>query len=138
MFSLFTLTKPICLWFHYEITLCRPQDTYQPRPKGNLVPKVPFFYIQTKFRLKNSVTTVYLLQCKTNFFIHICFQKRTLRQVKEHLSWETSKRSFLIRLHLSSTFVYTRLLTHLHSCALVYTPLHSSSDSSAILELILY
>ena len=27
---------------------------------------VPFFYIGTKFTLKNRVTTVHLLQCKTN------------------------------------------------------------------------
>ena len=40
---------------------------YQP------IPRVPFFYIRTKFRLKNRVTTVHLLQCKTNFFIHLCF-----------------------------------------------------------------
>ena len=37
----------------------------------NLVPSVPSFYTDTKFRLKNRVTTVHLLHCKTNFFIHI-------------------------------------------------------------------
>ena len=37
----------------------------------NLVPSVPSFCTRTKFRLKNRVTTVHLLQFKTNFFIHI-------------------------------------------------------------------
>ena len=31
--------------------------------------RVPSFCIQTKFRLKNRVATVYILQCKINFFI---------------------------------------------------------------------
>ena len=35
---------------------------------SNLVPSAPSFYIRTKSRLKNRVTTVHLLQCKTNFF----------------------------------------------------------------------
>ena len=78
----------------------------------NLVPRVPFFYIRTKFRLKNRVTTVHLLQCKTIFFVHLCFWGRNLRQIKEHPSWETSinikKKFFLILLHLS-TFIYIRL-----------------------------
>ena len=38
-----------------------------------LVPKVPSVYIGTKFTLKNHATTVHPLQCKTNFFIHLCF-----------------------------------------------------------------
>ena len=37
----------------------------------NLIPSVPSFYIRTKFRLKTRVNTVHLLQCKTNFLIHL-------------------------------------------------------------------
>ena len=51
-----------------------------------LVPKVPSFYIRTKFRLKYHVTTLHLFQCKTNFFIHLCFWGRNLLQNKEHMS----------------------------------------------------
>ena len=39
----------------------------------NFVPMVHSFYIRTKFTLKYRVTTVHPLQCKTNFFIHLCF-----------------------------------------------------------------
>ena len=69
--------------------------------------KGTFLYIRGKFRLKNRVTTMDLLQCKTNFFIYLCFLGRNLLQVKEHTFWEASiniKKVFLIRLH-SSTFV---------------------------------
>ena len=57
---------------------------------SNLIPRVPSFYVQTKFRLKNWITIVHLLQCKTNFFIHLCFLGRNVRQIKEHSSWEAS------------------------------------------------
>ena len=76
----------------------------------NLVSSVSSFYIRTRFTLKNRVTTVHLLQCKTNFYIHLRFWGRNLRQIKEHPSW----------------FVYTRL----HSSTLVYICLDSSSGSS--------
>ena len=56
----------------------------------NFVSRVPSFYIQTKVRLKNRLTTVHLLQCKINFFIYVCFWGRNLLQNKEHPSWETS------------------------------------------------
>ena len=56
----------------------------------NFVSRVPSFYIQTKVRLKNRLTTVHLLQCKINFFIYLCFWGRNLLQNKEHPSWETS------------------------------------------------
>ena len=100
---------------------------------------INFFYMWTKFRLKSRVTTVHLLQCKTNFLIYLCFWGRNLQQIKEHPSWEGSiniKKKFFdsftlvyICLH-SSTFVYTRLVTRLHSSTFVYTRLHLSSDSS--------
>ena len=112
----------------------------------NLVPSVPSFYVRTKFRLENCVTTVHLLQRKTNFFIHLRFCGRNLLQIKEYPSWEASihiKKSFLIRLHQSrfaytclvtrlhpSTFVQARLVTRLHSSKLVYIRLDSSSDSN--------
>ena len=38
----------------------------------NPVPRVPSFFIRTKIRLKNRLTAVHLLQCKTNF-LHLCF-----------------------------------------------------------------
>ena len=55
-----------------------------------LVPKVPSVYIGTKFTLKNHATTVHPLQCKTNFFIHLCFWGRNLHQIKKHPCWEAS------------------------------------------------
>ena len=87
----------------------------------NLVPSVTSFYIRTKFRLTNRVTTVHLLQCKTNFFIHPHFWGRNLLQIQEHPSWEASisiETGFLICLH-SPTFVSTCLVTRLHSSRLV-------------------
>ena len=82
-----------------------------------LIPRVLSFYIRTKFRLKNCVTTVHLLQCKTNFFIHLCFEGEIYYY---HLELPRDSSSLIyIRLD-SSTFVYTRL--------------HSSSNSSVFLE----
>ena len=49
---------------------------------GNLVPGVPSFYIPTKSGLKNRVTAVHLLQCKTNFFIRLCFQGTNVNKLK--------------------------------------------------------
>ena len=40
---------------------------------SNLVPSLASFYIRTKSRLKNRVTTVHLLPCKTNSFVRLCF-----------------------------------------------------------------
>ena len=93
---------------------------------SNLIPRVPCFYIRTKSRLKNRVTTVPLLQYKTDFFIRQCFLHSST-QIKGHPFWEASinmNSFFLIRLHLS-TFVYTRL----NSSRVVYNCLDSSSDS---------
>ena len=71
------------------------------------------FFFSTLFQgyLKNHVTTVHLLQCKTTFFIHLCFCERNLVQIKEHQTWDTYvniKKSFF-------WFVYTCL----HSFTLV-------------------
>ena len=96
---------------------------------SNLIPRVPCFYIRTKSRLKNRVTTVPLLQYKTDFFIRQCFLHSST-QIKGHPFWEASinmNSFFLIRLHLS-TFVYTRL----NSSRVVYNCLDSSSDSSTL------
>ena len=72
----------------------------------NLFPRVPSFYIRTKLRLKNHLTTVYLLLCKTKLFIYLCFWGRNLRQINEHPSWEvsinTKKKGFFVFF----TFVY--------------------------------
>ena len=118
--------------------------------------------MRTKFRCKNRATTVHLLQCKTNLFIHLRFWGRNLLLIKEHLSWEASiniKKGFdsftlvytcLLSSSKSSTFVYTHLVTHLFSSTFVYTclvtclhlsnsstlvyiHLHSSSDSSILI-----
>ena len=83
---------------------------------SNLVPRVPPFYIRTKSRLKSRVTTVHLLQCKTNFFIRL--------SIKEHLSW------VIYTCLDSSTLVYICLAIRLHSSTFVYIRLDSSGDSS--------
>ena len=70
----------------------------------NLVPKVPNLYIRTKYTLKICVTTVHLLHCITNFFIHLCFWRTNLWWIKEHPSWETS-----VNIKKFFWFVYTRL-----------------------------
>ena len=92
----------------------------------NLVPRVLPFYIRTKFRLKNRVTTAHLLQCKTNFLNHLSFWGRNLLQIKEHPPWEAS-------INIQKKF-YWFVCTCLHSSTLVYihvvTRLHSSTDSS--------
>ena len=73
----------------------------------NLASRVHSFYIQTKFRLRNRVTTEHLLQCKINIFIHL-FYGKNLRQIKENLPREVSiniKKSFFD----SFTVVYIHL-----------------------------
>ena len=96
----------------------------------NFVPKILSFYIRIKFRLKNRVITVHLLQCKTNFFIYLCFWGRNLGQIKEHPPLQASiniiKKVFLIPLH-SSTLVYIHLDSSSDSLTLVDVPLHSST-----------
>ena len=57
---------------------------------SNLGPRVPSFYKRTKSELKNRVTTVHLLQCKTNFFIRLSLWGEKYTQIKEYPSWETS------------------------------------------------
>ena len=72
----------------------------------NLAPRLPSFYIRTKFRLKNSVTTMRL----AHFFIHI-FKGEIYGKLKNiHLgkSRLILKKAFLICLH-SSTLIYIRL-----------------------------
>ena len=49
---------------------------------------------------------VYLLQCKTNSFIHLCFSGRNLRPIKEHLSPEAT---INIKKNYFFWFIYTRL-----------------------------
>ena len=79
---------------------------------------LPFIYGQ------NLYWKIMKLQCKTNFFIHLCSWGTYLLRIKELPSWEASidiKKRFLdlftlVHIHLnSSTFIYT----HLHSCRLV-------------------
>ena len=81
----------------------------------NLVPKVPNIYIRTKYTLKICVTTVHLLHCITNFFIHLCFWRTNLWWIKEHPSWETS-----VNIKKFFWFVYTRLRSSSDSSTLVW------------------
>ena len=97
-------------------------------------------FVRTKSRLKNRVTAVHLLQCKTKFLHSSMLQREKSTQIKEHPLWETfiniKKKHFFdsfklayIHLHLSSdssTHVYIRLVTRLHLSTFVYTRLHSS------------
>ena len=113
----------------------------------NVVPGIPSFYIRIKSRLKNLVTTVHLLQCKTNFFIRLCFWGRHLCKLKNILLLQCvyynvkqissfvyvfgkppliSKKNFF-------WFVYTRL----HLSRLVYNRLDLSSDSSTLVYIYL-
>ena len=123
----------------------------------NLFPRVPSFYIRTKFRLKNCVTTVHLLQCKTNFFTHLCFEGEIYCKLKNihlgklpliskkrffdsftlvHIRLDSSSdSSTLVYIHLdlssvSSTLFYFRL----HPSTFVYTRIHSSRNSSVFLQ----
>ena len=93
---------------------------------SNLVPKVSSFYIRTKSILKNRVTAVHPRQCKTNFFIRLCFWGRNLRKLKNiHLG----KASINIKkLFYSFTIVKTRIVSCLHSS----TCLDLSSNSSTL------
>ena len=112
----------------------------------NLVSSVSSFYIRTRFTLKNRVTTVHLLQCKTNFYIHLRFWGRNLRQIKEHPSWFVYTRlhsSTLVYICLdsssgSSTHMYIRLDSSSDLSALLYVRLDSSSDSSTLFYICLH
>ena len=66
----------------------------------NLVPKIPCFYIWTKFRLKNPVTTVHLV----HFFIHVFEGEISCKLKNSHLGKPPLKlkKAFLICLHLST------------------------------------
>ena len=78
-----------------------------------------FFYIRPKSRLKNRVTIVHQLQCKTNLFICLCFWGRNLRELKNiHLGKPPliSKKNFFGFVH-----------TSLHSSTLSYIRLDSST-----------
>ena len=102
---------------------------------SNLVPRVPSFYIRTKSRLKNRVTTVLLLQCKTKYFICLSFWGRNLHKLKNiHLGKPPviTKENFF-------WFVYTGLhsSTLLYSSRLVYNCLDLSSDSSTLVNICL-
>ena len=107
-----------------------------------LPPRVPSFYIRTKSGLKNLVTTVHLVQCKTNFFNLLCLWGRNLHKLKNIYLGKPpliSKKinSFTLvslvytSLH-SSTLVYNRPDLSNDSSTLVYICLDSSSDSSAL------
>ena len=103
-----TVGKFLPSWSEAEKLACSDKKNIM---LSNLVPRVPSFYIRTKSKLKNRVTIVHFLQCKTNFFIRLCFWGEKSTQIKKHPSWEASitiKKIFLIRLD-SSTFVNTRL-----------------------------
>ena len=79
---------------------------------------------------KNRVTTVHLLQCKTNFFIRLWFWGRNLRKLKNiHLGKPPliSKKPFF-------SFAYTCL----HSPRLVYNRLDFSRDSSSDSSTLVY
>ena len=52
----------------------------------NLVPRVPSFSIQTKFRLKYLVTTVYLLRCKEISLFFYC-KLKNIDLMKPLLRW---------------------------------------------------
>ena len=84
--------------------------------------------MRAKSRLQNRVTTVHLIQCKTNFFIYAFFIHFFVYAFEGEIyaNWEPSiniKNFVLICLH-SSAFVYTRL----HSSRLVYNRLDSPCD----------
>ena len=98
----------------------------------NPVPRVPSFYIRTKFRLKNLVNTVHLLQCKEISSFICAFEGEIYGKLKNinlgKPPLKSRKRFFdsftlvYIRLDLSSdssTLVYIRL----NSPTLVYTRL---------------
>ena len=75
----------------------------------NLVPRVPSFYIRTKFRLKNCVTTVHL----AHFFIRV-FEGEIYGKLKNiHLG----RPPLILKKYYFDlfTFVYTRPVTGLHS-----------------------
>ena len=95
---------------------------------SNLVPRVPFFHIWTKSRLENRVTTVHLLQCKTNFIIRLCivtrntcFWERNLRKLKN---------IYLRKSLLISKFFFWYVYTRLHSSRIVYNRLVTRLNSS--------
>ena len=104
----------------------KPWTTKKLRISTSFQGYLTFLYEQNLDK-KSRITTLHLLQCKTNFLIHLCFWGRNLCQIIEYPSWD--KIFFLIRLH-SPTFVYNRL----NSSWLVYvcldsptTRLHSST-----------
>ena len=97
----------------------------------NLVSSVSSFYIRTKFTLKNRVTTVHLLQCKTNFSFIYAFEGEICGKLKStHLDLFTLD---YIRLH-SSTFVWVRLVARLHTCTFVQTRLVTCLHSSTFVQ----
>ena len=136
----------------FQVSLKQKNKPVQTKKKllSNLVSGVPSFYTRTKSRLKYRVNIVHLLQCKTNFFIRLCFWERNLRKLKKiHLRKPPliSKKFFLIRLH-SSTFAFTRLHSSRLFCdrldlsgdlsTLVYIRLDLSSDSSTLVYIRLH
>ena len=136
----------------FQVSLKQKNKPVQTKKKllSNLVSGVPSFYTRTKSRLKYRVNIVHLLQCKTNFFIRLCFWERNLPKFKKiHLGKPPliSKKIFLIRLH-SSTFVFTRLHSSRLFCdrldlsgdlsTLVYIRLDLSSDSSTLVYISLH
>ena len=94
----------------------------------NLVPALPSFNTETKLTLKNRLTTVHLLQCKTNSSFIYAFEGEIYGKLKNiHLGKPLliSKKFFD-----SFTLVYIRLDSSSDSATLIYIRLNSSSDSS--------
>ena len=84
------------------------------RKNCNLVPRVPSFYIWTKSRLKSCVTTVHLLQCKTNFFIYLSFWGRNLLKLR---NIHVGKLPLISKKFFFDLF--TLVYIHLDSCTIV-------------------
>ena len=119
----------------FPITLFR-QKKKKNSLLSNLVPRVPSFYIRAKSKLKNRVTTVHLLQCKTDLIIRLCFCGRNRSKLKyihlrksplmsEKFVW------FVYTCLHSSWVVYNRLVTRLF-LEQVFT------QSSSIYSIIMY
>ena len=105
----------------------------------NLVSSVSSFYIRTKFTLKIRVTTVHLLQCKTNFSFIYAFEGEICGKLKStHLDLFTLDYICLGSFSGSSTHMYIRLDSSSDLSALLYVRLDSSSDSSTLFYICLH
>ena len=99
----------------------------------NLVPRVPYFYIRTKFRLKKSCNYGASITMLNKFFHSpMLFKQEIYCKLKNiHLKKPPliSKKSFFDLF----TLVYIRLDSSSDSSILVYICLDSSSDSSTLI-----